>query len=407
MRSAGRVASFAAVLAAGALLLAGAGRVALLRPAAPGTATVARAPLAFRVKAQGTLESADRVVVSPPTIRDQWNFSIVFLAPEGKPTAAGAPVVGFDGRRQQEQLEVQVAELAAARKELEKVSLEEQERLDQLRLEQADVEARLSKLQRKIDLPEDLLARRELERNRLEAEEARRQHDLNVERLALQERTVAAKVEAATSKVARLEARVATTRDALQRLTVPAARAGFVVHVPDWNNKKQIVGNTVWAGQPIVEIADLTKMQVAAVVPEPEAGKVRAGQPVEIRLDANPDRLFRGRVAALGRVFRTKSWDKPSIVFDATIAIDDPDPELMRPGMAAEVTILAVTELPVLQLPEAAVRFGPGGPSVRVRDAAGGERTVPVTLGRRANDTVELLDGAAAGDVVVLPGAAG
>jgi hypothetical protein len=27
-------------------------------------------------------------------------------------------------------------------------------------------------------------------------------------------------------------------------------------------------------------------------------------------------------------------------VFDATISIENPDPELMRPGMAAEVTLL-------------------------------------------------------------------
>ena len=366
------------------------------------TATVKKAPLATRTRAQGTLESVDALIISPPVIAGQWDYTIQFLAQEGKEIKAGAPVVAFDTRKLAENLEVLNSELATAQKELEKTTLEEQEKMDQLQLDRTDREVRTGKANRKLAVPENLLSRNELSKARLELDAASKESTIGTEQLATQKSALSERIAAAQAKVARLQERVNTVQDSIRRSTVMAPRAGFVVLKPDWEGKKVVVGNNVWFGQPLLEIADVTRMRVAAVIPEPEAGKIASGQRAEIRLDANPDRLFHGRVGTVGRIFRTKSWETPSIVCDAEVSIEDPDPALMRPGMAADVTLLGESAAPVLQLPERAVRFGKDGAQVDVRGADGTVRAVPVTLGRRSGDDVEVLAGVKEGDTVVL-----
>ena len=136
-----------------------------------------------------------------------------------------------------------------------------------------------------------------------------------------------------------------------------------------------------------------------AEVAERDAQYVEEGQRVEIRLDANPDRVFTGRIRQLGKLFHTKSAEVPTMVFDALISIDEPDPELMRPGMAASVEILAPVDEPVIQIPESAVRVTDAGPTVEV-ERNGSTSRIAVTLGPRWEGQVIVTEGLEEGDLV-------
>ncbi|MDQ7086493.1 MAG: efflux RND transporter periplasmic adaptor subunit [Acidobacteriota bacterium] len=236
---------------------------------------------------------------------------------------------------------------------------------------------------------------------RIDARLAARRLELAEQAVALQEKSRRLRLATAERKVKELEQAVTRIREDLKRLEVGAERAGYVVLVPNWRGDKPKVGETVWRGRPILELADLTHMQVAAEVAEADAGYVAEGQRVEIRLDAAPDRLFSGRIRRLGRLFRTKSKDIPSKVFDAIIEIDDPDTELMRPGMAASLKILVPTPGPVIQVSEQAVRHTDDGAWVEVR--RGGARRsekVRVRLGARWQGKVVVDSGLEPGDLV-------
>lgn len=356
--------------------------------------------LIFRVKASGELASSASLSIGPPVIPRVWDFTVTFLAPEGRPVNQGEPLVGFDTKALRDRLQVQQSELATAEKELEKITLEEQERLDGLLLEQADVGRLAEQTRQKLDVPEDMYARLELEKLRLDWDLVQDQKKLNAAQIEVQKTNLEGSVQAAQNKVTRLRSQVEETTDSIRRMTVTAPRAGFVVYVPDWNGRKTVVGENVWFGRTILEVADLSKMQVNAVIPEPDAALVRPGQRVEIRLDANPDKLFRGQVISLGKIFRAKSWDKPSVVFDARVSIENPDPDLMRPGMAADVVVLAEAEQAVPVVPEEAVTFTTEGPQVSV---IGRKERAPVKLGRRSPPLVEILEGVRAGESVRIP----
>jgi HlyD family secretion protein len=137
------------------------------------------------------------------------------------------------------------------------------------------------------------------------------------------------------------------------------------------------------------------------VILEVQAGRVQTGQQAEVRLDSNPDRVYKGVVTSMGNVFRIKSDSQPAIVFDAVIDLSESDPELMRPGMAAGVDIIISSKKDVLQVPEAAIVYTEGGAAVWKKDFLSRKLT-PVTLGVRSSGMVEILSGLAENDIVVI-----
>jgi HlyD family secretion protein len=58
-------------------------------------------------------------------------------------------------------------------------------------------------------------------------------------------------------------------------------------------------GTLVHVGDPVAEVADLTRVRVRAFVDEPELGSLKNGQTVEITWDALPNRMWTGKVVEL------------------------------------------------------------------------------------------------------------
>ena len=118
-------------------------------------------------------------------------------------------------------------------------------------------------------------------------------------------------------------------------------------------SKKSVnVGDTVSAGQPLMAIADQRHLWVTANLKETQIRNVRPGQPVDIKVDAFPHRVFRGKVEsvspATGATFALIPPDNASGNFTKVvqrvpvrIAIDSSsDPEgLLRQGLSVEVSI--------------------------------------------------------------------
>lgn len=392
--------ALALTLVAAAAAAAGVLRTLAFEPAEQ-TEAVRLAPLERRVHASGELRSADTVPIGCPPVPDLWNFTITMLAEEGTAVRTGQPVLAFDPREIRERLEVAQSELDTARKSLEKERLDQADRLATLRLQAAELEARRARTVSKLEVPGELQTRVELEKVRLDHELVLEEQRLTAQLLAAQQEARDQRLAAAENRVASLEREVGDLQGYVARMTVTAPRDGFVVHVTGWNGEKPRAGESVWRGQTLLEIADVEHMQVAVEVPEPSVGLVALEQAAEVRLDASPERLFSGRVVRLGRMVRQKSWDVPSMVFDALVEIDEPDSELMRPGMAATVEILAPTPAPVLQVPERAVWREDGQAYVRVwRD--GEAAPAPVELGPRWEGQVVVSAGLEADDRVVV-----
>lgn len=108
-------------------------------------------------------------------------------------------------------------------------------------------------------------------------------------------------------------------------------------------------GENVIAGQSIVTVANLKQVWVNANIQEKQVGRVKVGQPVDVRLDAYPGRIFSGEVEEIGdatqatfALIPTEStsgnFTKVSQRFTVKIMIKYSD-VVLKPGMSSVVTI--------------------------------------------------------------------
>lgn len=119
------------------------------------------------------------------------------------------------------------------------------------------------------------------------------------------------------------------------------------------------VGQTVTASFQTPELykiaQDLREMLIDAYFTESDIGSIRVGQEASFRVDAFPDRRFKGVVR---QVRLNPKTEQNVVTYDVVIGVDNPDGALL-PGMTAYVRIDTERKADVLRVPTAALRFRP------------------------------------------------
>jgi HlyD family secretion protein len=100
---------------------------------------------------------------------------------------------------------------------------------------------------------------------------------------------------------------------------------------------------------------DLTKMQVHANIDEADIGQVRVGEAATFTVDAFRGERFKATVSQVRNAAQTV---QNVVTYDVVMNVDNPELKL-RPGMTANVRIVAATREGVLAVPNAALRFKP------------------------------------------------
>jgi multidrug efflux pump subunit AcrA (membrane-fusion protein) len=373
----------------------------VLDGAEPAWSAAERGDLVLGVEVTGTLKAVRTELVGPPQLPNTWQFKIAKLAPEGQEVRAGQPILGFDASELQQRLERERAERDAAQKRVEKAEKELSvlRRQDEMRM--AEARSRLRKVQLQSESPAELSAASELALVRLDLELAEREVVYLTERLESAARSAEATLGALRDQLQRAEQQVVGTEREIAQMTVLAGRDGTVIYVQDWNDQKKKVGDGCWRGESVLELPDLTEMKALGMVHEADAGRIAAGQRVRLHLDAHPESEFGGRVSSIWRTVQRESWRSPGKVVRLEIELDETDRRRMRPGMRFRGTIEVERVTAALLVDADAVFAEPEGPVVYRRTALGYER-VPVELGRRNDERVEVLGGLEEGDDIAL-----
>ncbi|MDI7274964.1 MAG: efflux RND transporter periplasmic adaptor subunit [Anaerolineae bacterium] len=161
------------------------------------------------------------------------------------------------------------------------------------------------------------------------------------------------------------------------------------------------VGQMAGANTPAATLSGEGGLQISAELSEVDVARVAVGQEVEVLLDAMPERTFAGRVVQMA----TSGTSSQGVVnFPITICLDQADPAI-RPGMTANVTIIAERRDNVLLVPSRAIQVRGGGYLVRVLHE-GQIIEVPVQVGLSGDNGTEILgDILREGDLLVVDGA--
>ena len=171
-------------------------------------------------------------------------------------------------------------------------------------------------------------------------------------------------------------------------------RAPFTGEVIERN---ATIGEVVDPNKTLFTVADLSTVWVRADFPEQQAGRLKTGLLIEVRVSAYPETLFQGAITYIGAVI-----DPATRTVMARADVPNPDGRL-RPEMFAEVTVVTDGQS-VLSVPRAAVQqVGSRTVAFVVR---GPRRFEPrdVTLGHGSSEFIQVLTGVVAGDEVVTQG---
>ncbi|HEX6086441.1 MAG TPA: HlyD family efflux transporter periplasmic adaptor subunit [Thermoanaerobaculia bacterium] len=362
-----------------------------------------RGDLVTGFEVTGALASLSSESLGPPPLADVWDFKIAMLAPEGAEVKRGQPVLGFDTSELQRKLDEKTAEADQARKQIEKERADLSLRTKDERLALANAEAKLKKTGLKLDAPPDILGMNERKTAEIEHDLARRETASARLRLQSLEAAARSRIDLLQSKLQQASAVVAQTQDSIRQMMRTAPRDGTVVYATNWRGEKKKVGDSCWKAERVVEIPDLNRMKAEGEVDEVDAGRVAVGQRVTLRLDAHPDDELHGTITMAARtVQRKRGTQDPVKVLRVDIALDKTDPAKMRPGMRFQGTIELGRIKNAVLIPREAVFVSSDGPYVYRRGTLDVDM-VPVRLGRQNDKSVEVVNGLAAGDRVLVP----
>jgi HlyD family secretion protein len=173
-----------------------------------------------------------------------------------------------------------------------------------------------------------------------------------------------AQLHQAEAQVKIREALLEKARVDLSRCTIYAPTNGIVI------SRNVDVGQTVaasFSAPTLFVIAnDLRRMQIDAMVSEADIGTVEVDQTVTFTVDAFLGRTFHGKVT---QIRNSPATNQNVVTYDTVVAVENHDLKL-KPGMTANVSVIAAEREDVLKVANAALRFRPP-------DAAGEQRGGP------------------------------
>ncbi len=130
-------------------------------------------------------------------------------------------------------------------------------------------------------------------------------------------------------------------REILDKSSITAPISGKVIR--KYLHKGEIISKEM--NTPLVAIADLQKIWINAEIDETDFGKIKIGDPAEIKSDAYPDKVFKGEVHRISDYVGTRGFipNNPAKNLDIKVIqvkILINDKEHFKPGMTVDVKII-------------------------------------------------------------------
>ena len=197
-------------------------------------------------------------------------------------------------------------------------------------------------------------------------------------------------------------------RDRLRNWDISEAQLAHIGHKSSGNlvltspanavvmEKPIIQGARFEAGETVLRLADLSTVWVVANVPASQAGTLRTGQPARFTSPTLPGEVFEGNVSFIQPVI-----DAATRTLGVRIVLPNPDGTL-RPGLFGNVELRSDAGPAVLTVPRSALIDSGTRRVVLVQVAEGRYAPRSVVTGQRTADSVEVLEGVAEGERVVV-----
>jgi membrane fusion protein (multidrug efflux system) len=157
------------------------------------------------------------------------------------------------------------------------------------------------------------------------------------------------------------------------------------------------VGDYIRSPEAVATIMQVNPLKIRLSVPERFAASVQPGQPLTVSVEAYPGQTFQGKLTRIN-----PATDPATRTFTAEGVLPNPDGQL-KPGFFAKATVITGVVEQTLVVPAEAILTVDRKPVVFIA-RHGAATLTPVEVGDRQNQTVEILQGVAEQDSVLVNG---
>ena len=206
---------------------------------------------------------------------------------------------------------------------------------------------------------------------------------------------IEAQVQLAEAQRQQAEAELRELNIQLEQAKIYASLAGDVAQ--RYVDEGALIGPST----PIIRIVNLATMVTQGNVPERNVGKLRVGNEAEVRVDALPDQVFRGRISRISPVLDAATRS-------ALIEIDIPNPgRTLKAEMFARINLDLGTMREATLIPRDGLVYRGTQPGVYILEGEDLDRPVfrPIETGMTREDEVEVLANLDPGTKIVGRGA--
>lgn len=370
------------------------------------SALVQRSEFVDYVQIRGQVSARKSLTIAAPY--GAGDLQIIRLARNGAQVKKGDVLVQFDPTTKaqslaQDQSALKSAVATITQSQAQAHLKEEQDLTDVLKarydLQSAKLDASKQEILSKIDGAEANLKVEDAQQKLTDAEA----------KLKTDQDSDAADVESKKQKRDQQAYAVQQDQRSLAALTLRAPIDGLVTLQVNWRSAGPTgspqdfrQGDRAWPGAAIIELPDLSTIEVTGRIDETERGRVQTGQTATIRVDAIPDREFAASlkdISTIASIDFTGGWPFPRN-FSMDFSLAKTDPRLL-PGMSANIRIAVDRVANGIVVPSQAV-FEKSGDSVAY--VLHGTRYVQQTveIERRSGDQVLIAKGLQPGERVAL-----
>ena len=197
---------------------------------------------------------------------------------------------------------------------------------------------------------------------------------------------------AAANQVDAQQAVLAQTQQQLSYAELRSPLTGVVL------SRQVDIGDFVESGDTVLELGDLSRLDVTVDVSELDIGRLSVGQSTQVTLDAFPDKgAIAGQIERIAPVA-----DATSRLVPVQVSMPNPDGQIGS-GLLARVRFSPGAQTRVV-VPTSALTIGENSDTVFVVEGEGEQAKVvarPVSIGVQAQDQVEILSGLTPGESFV------
>lgn len=363
------------------------------------TYTVSKHQFATVVEAKGHLIAANETIISAPA-STRGPQTLAWLMPEYSQVKKGDVIARFDGEQMRRQSQRNTNKAALTAQDLAQKSAE----IDK---DKAILNHDIVLVNEEKQFAEDYSIEDERIRSKLDILESQQnveflnaKHDYYDWQTGRFEQSAAGELMLLKMQENQYKQKLAMLNTNLSQLEIIAPHDGLLTHNSNWRGEKPRAGETLWPGQKIAALPDVSQMQLMLYVSEREAIDLAAGQTLQFQLIALPTQQFSGELIEVSPFPKSIKRGDPQKYYELKANITAQTAAL-RPGLKLNARILVTPQSERLVVPKQSV-FTEQNAHYVYAEKAGEFIKTAVTLGKHNLSHVEILDGLASNDVVSL-----